>query len=315
MSYNFEISKVEGNKVFFYIVGDEIENCNITLYHKKTGLILHRELGFKLVPNINYYFGIHDNIIDFVGESVLEFDVNNSQSKKQIDFGFGKDIDFNIELNSINGTSFYTYWEIFLDKVYETDKIKIEENDVVIDIGSNIGLFALYANNFNPKIIYCLEPDTNNYLSLLKNTIKQNKIEVLNFAVTENCGQTLFNTDPNGICSTTDNYKGLFNYVNYDNQIKVNTIDINTLLDMISEKTVDFLKLDCEGCEEILFQTIKKENIEKIKKIVLEYHSEEIKNNIISKLKSINFIIDKTFEIMTNKNCGMIYAYNQKFIQ
>ena len=48
--------------------------------------------------------------------------------------------------------------------------MKIEENDIIVDIGANIGFFTVYAHQFNPKKIICLEPDIKSYLTLLENT-------------------------------------------------------------------------------------------------------------------------------------------------
>ena len=48
--------------------------------------------------------------------------------------------------------------------------VKIEENDIVVDIGANVGFFTVYAHQFNPKKIICLEPDIKSYLTLLENT-------------------------------------------------------------------------------------------------------------------------------------------------
>ena len=51
------------------------------------------------------------------------------------------------------------YKEIFDDKVYARHGIEISDGDTVIDIGANIGLFALFAKQEGSRAkIYCFEP-------------------------------------------------------------------------------------------------------------------------------------------------------------
>ena len=59
---------------------------------------------------------------------------------------------------------------IWLIQEYLDDEFEIENNDVVLDIGGHIGLFALFASQFckNGKI-FCFEPIKENYDILLEN--------------------------------------------------------------------------------------------------------------------------------------------------
>ena len=123
------------------------------------------------------------------------------------------------------------------------------------------------------------------------------------------CGNDIINNAEGGVTSSVGDYSKLFNNVKINNVSNVPTIDINTLIDTIPYDFINFLKLDCEGCEEMLFETITDDNIDKIEKTIIEFHSEEIKNKILNYLISKNFIIEKCFDIKGNKNCGMIYAY------
>lgn len=308
---NIQIIKIDNNEVHFTIKGFKNKSCDVKLYHKETNLILHHEKNWVINENLIYFFRVNNNIIEYINNSVLEVRTDETVNSVEVNFGHNKDFVFDYKNLSNNDTSFYTYWEIFIDEIYVNENIKINENDVVLDIGSNIGLFALYAKKFNPKHIYCLEPDSKNYFSLLKNTIKEDRITCLNFAVADKCCDISFSNAEDGVCSAISECKDLFNNVNYYKEKNVSAIDINTLLEIIKEDKIDYLKLDCEGCEKLLFESIKDETINKIKNIVIEYHSEDIKNNIISYLIDKNFVIDNTFELMGTKKYGMIYAYNK----
>ena len=76
----------------------------------------------------------------------------------------------------VNSTDLMALTHVWLIQEYRNDGFNIETNDIIIDVGAHIGLFALYASQFckNGKII-CYEPIKENYDLLLEN-IKQNKI-------------------------------------------------------------------------------------------------------------------------------------------
>ena len=77
----------------------------------------------------------------------------------------------------INSTDFMAFTHVWLIQEYSSDKFKINNDDVVLDIGAHIGLFSLFASQFckNGKI-FCFEPIKENYEELLKN-IEINNIQ------------------------------------------------------------------------------------------------------------------------------------------
>ena len=48
--------------------------------------------------------------------------------------------------------------------------LDIQEGDVVLDIGANIGAFSLYAEQQGATKIYSYEPDSDNFFILEKNS-------------------------------------------------------------------------------------------------------------------------------------------------
>ena len=65
----------------------------------------------------------------------------------------------------------YALKEIIDDRMYEKQFFKFKENDTIIDVGANIGIFSLYiANKLNGNLkLYSLEPIPQNYELLSKN--------------------------------------------------------------------------------------------------------------------------------------------------
>ena len=49
-------------------------------------------------------------------------------------------------------------YEIFIKNIYLPDYLSIGENDIVIDIGANIGLFSLFAAKYTKNKIFAIEP-------------------------------------------------------------------------------------------------------------------------------------------------------------
>jgi hypothetical protein len=73
------------------------------------------------------------------------------------------------------------------------------------------------------------------------------------------------------------------------------------------------MKVDCEGSELDIFQTIDKEYLKsKVKKIAVEYHSLSIKHNLLD-LLSEYFSLENLESAEETKEIGMLYFYNKNF--
>jgi hypothetical protein len=86
----------------------------------------------------------------------------------------------------------------------------------------------------------------------------------------------------------------------------VEVIGINELLNYLNLEKIDYLKIDCEGAEKEIFQEITKDTLNKINKIVVEYHSDEIKTIIVNKINEYGFKIEKDFE-------SVLFCYNPEY--
>ena len=247
--------------------------------------VYHANFEFHNDESIIYYISLNDEkiwgFVDFM-DLIIEtkfgtetFSIKSSEN--QVEFNF---------LNKFEtekyDTSFYTFEEIFIKKVYENDFIKINKGDVVVDIGTNYGFFVQSIIDKEPNEIYGYEPSPSVFKCLTNNFSSHKNINLFNLAVSSKNGVVRFKDDISSASNRiSDNNDG------YD----VNTIDINTLIENISQK-IDFLKIDCEGCEKDIFETISSENLKKIEKIVVEYHTEEIKKNILNRLNDEGFVIE-----------------------
>jgi hypothetical protein len=98
-------------------------------------------------------------------------------------------------------------------------------------------------------------------------------------------------------------YNEIFN--NQGTQILVDTININDLIKSI-DSNINLLKIDCEGSELDLFQTITSENLTKIDKLIIETHSDYIDNFIKEKLIQNNFNVKNKNNILFATNLSVI---------
>lgn len=148
------------------------------------------------------------------------------------------------EIEIYSSADFSTFNLIFCRQDYYIPK-KLE---VVVDIGSNIGLSSIYwlTRNSYSKV-YCFEPSTINFKRLEKNLeFFKTRCFLNNFAVSSYSGTGFLNLDKNGVYSSLTN-----NDFDYTGKEKVNIANINKCLEKIlnENKEIDILKVDNEGEE------------------------------------------------------------------
>jgi FkbM family methyltransferase len=171
----------------------------------------------------------------------------------------------NKTISFTDATSFlHTLNEIFGQDLY----LFKSDNDqpLIIDIGSNIGLSILYFKKLYPlSTIVGFEPDPEIFAILLKNLkeFEAAKVNVYNSAAWKFDGELSFYSE--GALS------GSLYKIENSKAIKVPALDINKF---ISERDIDFLKIDVEGAEYDILNHIKK-HLKKVKRIFVEYHDKK----------------------------------------
>ncbi len=199
--------------------------------------------------------------------------------------------------------------ETYLDKQY-TKEFDIGKDDVVVDIGGNIGDFTVYAAKkaVNGKV-YVFEPSPENFRQLNKN-ISLNKLKNV-YAYEEGMSgskgiQYLY---LNGFTThTTSPEIAKFEHLNMGSiAIKVRTIE-EVFKDFNLQK-INFLKIDCEGGEyEILFN-INRNTFEKIEKIAMEVHLHPVYKfkDMIDFLNKVGYKVNYD-KIIPEQKTLLIYA-------
>lgn len=168
----------------------------------------------------------------------------------------------NKQITIIDSSSFlYMYDEIFRKEIYcfETEN----KAPYIIDCGANIGLSIIYFNSLFPGAKICgFEPDPDSFSALSKNIAQFNfsSIEIYNSGIAGEEGERLFLPDHSD--------GGHFTSQPLEGAIKCKTINLCNYIN----GPVDFLKLDIEGCETEVIQSLEGK-LPLIQRIFIEYHS------------------------------------------
>ena len=185
----------------------------------------------------------------------------------------------------------YVVREIFFKKVYNPVYLPIEQDDVVVDIGANNGVFTLFASSKTRGAIYSIEPSPRN-IEILRRNIAINglhNVTVHECAVSGTVGSAklfLNSADgqqnmlsehvlPDRIKQYTDR-PDLNHILTYTDEaasfIEVPTTTLPAIMDNNHLEQIDFLKLDCEGAESSLLRSTPDEYLKRVKKIAMEFH-------------------------------------------
>jgi FkbM family methyltransferase len=299
----------EPNKINFNFKKTINKNIKIEAIDVATGLKRDKWEGkCEKLENGNYWWVPSPGRLENLGDIDLKLYVDDEYVDKiRISYNGGKKFIINNEelyLDNFDDYNYSTFWEIFIHNEYEFDnKSVVEDGDVVLDIGANFGFFACYAVENNAKKIYAVEPFPTAYENVKKLSEKF-PIVPINKAVSSKIdGVTMSLSAGNSATNCLTDYNNIFN--NDGEQILVDTININDLINSI-DSCINLLKIDCEGSELDVFETITSENLNKISKLVIETHSDYIDNFIRNKLIEHNFKIKNKGNILFATNSSII---------
>ena len=288
-------------------------NIVIKIIDGYTGLCSYQEKMY-VEPNIIYYFSHPVEVYhrrfeiwdDELKTLYLKIDstLNESINLKDLDkYNVLKDYKYNNPQDKDPALSLY---EIFITKIY--DKFfEVNEGDVVVDIGGNLGLFSYYSLCKGAKQVYCFEPSPQSYNCIIENFNISNLI-VEEVAVGAKDGEVTFNINPESSINSS-----MFASNKNSQTITCESINLNTYIKTNNIEKIDYLKIDCEGAEYEIIESLDEQYLtNNIDKICLEYHlnkNGEI-NTILNKLKKCGFNVNFEYgDYQINDELGIIYAY------
>ena len=151
---------------------------------------------------------------------------------------------------------------------YERDGCFLKPDDVVVDIGANVGIFTRLAHERGAKHVFAFEPSFDAYKCLLLNTHHTNtspyKACIHNFSGF---------TDINITSSTYPMAEVVRTESKLESVENVSCYTLDDLMDHeILPSKIDFMKIDIEGNEVELFEGLSDSNLANIDRLSLEAH-------------------------------------------
>ncbi|MEH2159809.1 MAG: amino acid adenylation domain-containing protein [Nostoc sp.] len=225
----------------------------------------------------------------------------------------------------------YLYQEIFGDRVYLKHGIVFNEDDCIMDVGANIGLFTLFAQQKSPKgTIYAFEPAPHAFDKLQTNAkLYCQNTHLFNCGLGDERKEETFTFYPRSsvfssfAADTEEDEKAIrsviINMLQRDNSLDEESLErladeflkdrleretyqaqLRTLSEIIEEykiEKIDLLKLDAEKSELAILQGIKDHHWSLIKQIAMEVHDQEgstIKHVMqLLENKGFQFVVDE----------------------
>lgn len=186
-------------------------------------------------------------------------------------------------------TDVKTFWQIFLRRVY-----RVEASDrIILDIGSNVGLFALYAARQAPEArIFAAEPFPATFERLLQAVNEHHlteRITCLNCAITAAGGVRMMRND-----TLPSQRRSLVPSGNTASGIQVQAKTLGELLREQALDRVNLLKMDIEGGEYEVLLSTSPDVLRTIRRVALEYHGDCAPH---SKLQIFDHLREAGFEV------------------
>jgi len=190
----------------------------------------------------------------------------------------------------VNSTDLMALTNVWMINEYKIEKFKIKKDDIMIDVGAHIGLFSLLASKscFAGKI-FSYEPINENFEMLMQN-IKSNKLKNIfpfNLAVSKNTSNVKLFLDKDESAHSI--------FQKNTSYVTVESISLQKIFDDNDINFCKILKLDCEGAEYEIIDSLPDKYFEKIQNMIIEYHladsKPELGKDLISKIKNAGFQI------------------------
>jgi len=208
-------------------------------------------------------------------------------------------------------TSFFS--EIYMtSETFVNALFNVQQGGIFIDVGAYLGIYTIRASKMvgaNGKVI-SIEADPQNYQRLLKN-LKLNKCEnviTVNKALSDKHGlvKLYLSSDPDGHSLTGRSLNKIL-----QKYVLIESITLDSLLELLNIQHVDLMKIDVEGAEFYVLLGGEK-SLHKIKQLIIEVHP-WMKQEMLKLLKllySYGFTLVIPREIYKNKLLAVKTPYH-----
>jgi FkbM family methyltransferase len=197
--------------------------------------------------------------------------------------------------------------EIFIDRCYTPAWFyRADPSHTVLDVGANIGLFALYLSGLAPGIrIFAFEPHAATFERLLSNVTENDlgrSVFAQRLAVGRKSGEVRFSGKiglDSGHEAATPNGSGA----------AVACIDVSAALELAEGRRIDLLKVDTEGAEAEIIAFAPVAVWPLIARVVVEYHDLLKRDQVVQSLEQSGYQCRVAPSRGFEDHLGLIYAW------
>lgn len=205
-------------------------------------------------------------------------------------------------------------------EIFKIKEYRIAENiiknltDPIIDVGAHAGFFSVYSHSLNPGVrIIAVEPEKAN-LQILRRHLEENnlsKIETVDAALAGQTGerQLFLSKDSHNHYLLGKNEASAYSKM-------VFALSLPDLLKKCKISRIGLLKLDIEGGEYELFDSLTPSEFRIINSIIMEYHNNSENNYKIieEKLRQNGFGV-QIYPSKFDKSMGFLFGINKRKIK
>jgi FkbM family methyltransferase len=194
-----------------------------------------------------------------------------------------------------------TFHKVFGYKEYAIKQFE-ENPKVIIDGGSNIGLFSIFMKNLYPDArIIAIEPDDDNFKIMQENFASYSGIEAIKAGLWNKSKLLKVHDKYNQgkwamVVEETDNPQ----------ESNVSGISIDEIMLKYKLDRIDILKIDIETSEKYLFEENYQNWLPKVKMIIIEFHDWIVKGTAQPVLKAVNECFNKYSFYMKGENAIIV---------
>jgi FkbM family methyltransferase len=177
---------------------------------------------------------------------------------------------------------------------------------IVVDVGANVGLFALYMKMIRPEsIIHCFEPVPTTLELLQANVGYMSDFHIYPFGLS-NCNQkAAMSLHP----SNTGQHSVKFTFPQSEQKIEISLCDAAETMERIQVHTIDILKIDAEGCEVEILESLQPK-LDDVGMVIVEYHGNKDRRRI-DQLLSQFYLIGAS---VTKPEVGVLKYIHERFV-
>jgi FkbM family methyltransferase len=157
----------------------------------------------------------------------------------------------------------------------------------VLDIGANVGLFALYMKIVDPDaVVHCYEPGPSTREVLRKNVGHLPSVQIHPYALGKTTGDVKLHLHQ--LNTGQHSLKRIERENQYRGELTVRCRAAAEEIDALGLNAIDVVKIDTEGCETDILESLGP-RVERADYVLLEYHSEKDRRLLDNRLA--NFLL------------------------